>query len=504
MIFEKKNIFLPEITSDTVFRKDLELEGNLPEDAPDVAHLIRVDARTGAAKANAENGKLAVSADAVFGILYESDYRARPAFTQTGATFTQQTDIPVPAGEYYIKAAVRCAYLTCKLLGPRRYVIRAAMETRVTVTEVKEHSVCDPQADNGANAFFRTAECVYTLPCRTFTEERAFEGVAMAPSPVAAVLFTDHACEGAEYVAGEGRLTVHGEVTLKAFCESEENGFFVLPYAFDAALTVEDADISSESVFDVSLYVTGCSASAESDEYGEMRAVRFNCTVALSATAYEKAVEVLASDAFCGDRECETVSGRVTFDDRRGEIKREFVFEKTFDTEKTDLRSISDVSADFSVNSAVVSEGALRVTGAYNAYYLAETDGGLIGGAFGGEFDEAIPLEPGVTATGLRVVPGEMTARVSDGENITLRGKAYICTELYEKRALEVLRNAESAEETLPVCAGLRFYYPQSGETAWDIARRYHKDPAALSAQNPAAFTPEGSLAPGTVFVAIK
>ena len=502
MSFETKNIFLPEITSDTVYRKDLEFDGSLPEDSPDVTRLIRVDARPSKPSVTAENGKLCVKSDVVFGILYESDFRSKPAYAQVKASFSQMTDISAPAGEYFPFANVRCAFLTCKLLGARRFVIRASMETAVSVITVCERTVTDARPDE--NTFFRTAEAEYRLPCRVFTEQRTFEGSAVAPKPVSGVIFTDGYCLSPETQAEEGLLNFKVPVTLKAFCEGEDGGFFAVPYSFEASLVCADPDIDPAQEFSSDAHMVSCFAESEADEYGETRVIRFRCEICVNAVSYENTVETVADDAFCSDRITETSCTRADYHERAGELKHGFEFEKGYDTERTDIRGIIDMTVSFSVDSVEYGEGVLRIKGAYSAEYLAETDSGIIGGGFGDGYETSAALPKDEKAINVKVEPGDINCSVADGETVTLRGSAKISAELYSARSLTVLDSVAATGAAPESESGLTFYYPESSETSWDIAKRYRKDPAGIKNGNPDSFDPEGKLKPGVLFVTVK
>ena len=504
MELEKKNIFLPEITPGTVYRKDLELDGALSEDQPDISRLIRIDAHASEPAVETENGKLCVKSRVVFGILYESDLRGRPAYAQTAADFTQSTDIVSPAGEYFALADIRCTYLTCKLLGARRYVIRAAMETSVAVVSAKEQPAVDIPASGGENVFFKTEERVYSLPCRLFTEERRETGSAVSPQSVEAVLFTDYHVSSPEWESSEGRLTVRVPVFLKAFCETEDGSLITVPFSAETALTAEDPDITPESTFSVDACVSSCSSSAESDEYGEMRVIKFEYSVRMNAVCYEKASETVATDAFCASAVCDTQTKRVAYRDAAGEIKKEFRIQKEFDTEKTDIRGVNDITAAFSVNSAECSGGRLIVKGVYTADYLADTDTGISGGSFGGEFEESVECEDGCSVMRVRVFPLESTYSVKDGGVIALESPACLCAELYRTVETEALVSANVSETVSKAPCGIRFYYPEEGETAWSIAKCCRTDPEKLVADNPGAFAPDGTFTPDAAFVAVK
>lgn len=503
MKFDTKSIFIPHTAKTGIMQKDLELDGTIPESLPDVARLISVDAKVGRTKIKVENGKAEVSADVVFGILYESDYRAKASYTTSETEFVQKTDLEC-GKEFYPDADVKCAFLSCKLLGPRRFVIRARMATKLECDSIEEVRTVDTDSTK-VNAFFRTENAVFTTPCRTFTDERRVEGSASSPYPVSSVISVSAEAMKSEYSVSDGRLSVRTPITVKALCEGEDGKYFSVSASLPSLTTAEDTDIDDTKRFRIGVYASSPASSVESDDYGEQKVLRFACDVFMDAVCYETVTEELASDAFCADRSSEcTVSA---MDSGSVEEKKEKVIsvEKTFDTERTDISRVIDTSAVFRVTETAVSDGKAEVKGVCTANVLVEDENGMSEISFENEFAGELPVGDADDVCHAEIVPVDASSTVTGGENINFRSTAVISVFTLSAKKTACLSSVTASDspedrEERGVC----FYYPEKGETSWDIAKAYGTDPKRLAENNENAFHPDGTLDENTVFVAIE
>ena len=501
MKFDTKSIFIPRTGGCGVLKKDLELDGNLSEDLPDIARLISVDAKIGKTSIKDENGKAEVVCGVVFGILYESDYHSKASYTTAGTTFTQKTDVEC-GKEYYPDADVKCAFLSCKLLGPRRFVIRAGMATRLECDTVGEFRTVDTDSSK-VDSYFKSEKVPVTSPCRTYADERHFEGTANAAFPVSSVISVSADVTACEYAASDGRLSVKAPVRVKALCEGENGEYFALSTEIKTLTTAEDADIDENKIFRVSLDASSPSASVESDDYGEQKILRFSVDLLMSAVCYETVTEEIASDVFCADRGSECTAENVRIENIGTMREKRFDVEKTFDTEKSDITRIIDTSVSFRVTDVAQSNGNASVKGVYTANLLTESENGLNEMTFDGEFSETVPISENENVSHVSVTASEAAASLFGG-SVTVRASAairFFPLSAYSIPAITSVTASDTAERRDD--GKIRFYYPSEDETSWDIAKEYRVDPKKLEDNNKNAFGSDGKLNDGVYFVVI-
>ena len=101
---ELQTISLPKAIKPEHCFKDIETEGVLPDYSPDISRLVRVDAAPCVENVRCDD-KCEISGKLVFGLLYESDYKSKLAYTTFTVPFELKCDA-LAAKETY--PDVRC------------------------------------------------------------------------------------------------------------------------------------------------------------------------------------------------------------------------------------------------------------------------------------------------------------------------------------------------------------------------------------------------------------
>ncbi len=504
MKFDIKSVFLPEITLNDTFSKDMELDGTLPENAPDITKLVRIDAKVKKPEIIVIAGKADITTRVDFGILYESDYKSKLAYVVVPGTLNQKADCPDIKGESYTSAATSCAYLTCKLLGPRKFVIRAKMNTDLAVIEVREVKAVDPDSSQ-VNAFYLTSKLAAKTPCGEYTQSFNYSETIPIDYIADHVIYTEGEAGVPEVQVAEGRLTAKSNVTLKLFYETDDGFYDLATQIYPVTLTLENENIMPGQTYRVDLMVNELEAAPEADDYGDNKLLKVNYIVAMTATCFEESEETVASDGFCGDRESKCVVTPIPYKSLTGVTVKTFSFDKTHDTEKTDIKELLDTSVTFTVTEKTVKDGALNIKGSVDVEVLARTDAGIVSEDFGGEFDETLALESeGDIVTGLSLRAVEVNSNVYGGENIAVRALVCVRANVYASPVTSVLTEFSAEDSAKAAEGGIRFYYPEKTETAWSVAKRYHRNPKKLIDDNRSVFEADGKLKDSAVFVAVK
>ncbi|MFA6730312.1 MAG: hypothetical protein WCR95_04880 [Eubacteriales bacterium] len=504
MKFDSKSVFLPEITLNGYYLKDMELEGVLPEYAPDISRLVRVDAKASPPEVEFTTDKAEITARVDFGILYESDYKSKLAHVVVSGTLSQKVNHDRPSEERYAWASVNCSYLTCKLLGPRKFIIRAKMNTELCVSEIKEFGAVDPDSGQ-VSAYFLTQKLGALSPIGEYTGVSHAEQSVGLPQPVDHIVYACGEVSSAVPIAAEGRLSVKCDVTFKALYATEEGEYSFVSNTYPVSVDIDNQNITPGQSFCVSAHVTSAEAVADIDDYGENKLLKQNFTVAARAVCFESGEDAVASDGFCGDRESACVVTKAEYNSLAGTLDKTFVFEMTHDTEKNDITELLDTAVAISVSEQSYADGVLNIKGNINFEALAKTESGIISEDFSGEFEKSIVTDiPGEVIAGLSVRPLEVMAGVSGGEIIAVKVNVAVRASIFSKTSLPVLSEFIAEDMSSSSDGGIRFYYPDSSESAWSVAKKYRRNPKKLMDDNRSAFEDNGSLKGGAVYLTIR
>lgn len=503
MKFDIKSVFLPEITLNDTFSKDMELDGTLPDYAPDITRLIRIDAKIKKPEVPISSNKAEMNCTVDFGILYESDYKSRLAYVIIPGSFSQKADCPDLSGEYYTDASVNCAYLTCKLLGPRKFVIRAKLNTDLAVTEIKEVKAVDPDSAQ-ISAFFLTEKVNALTRCGSYSENYTFSETMSADGIIDHILYIQAETASPEVMVSEGRLNIKSSAAIRVLYSTEEGNYGIATHNYPINITYENDNITPGQIYRVELSLSDADATPEADDYGDNKLISVNYTLSMTADCFEESEETIASDGFCSDRESNCESSSVSFNPLSGIVTKTFAFDKTHDTEKTDIRQILDTGITFAITEKSIKDGVLNIKGNADIEVLAGTDSGITSFDFGGEFDENITLDfPGDRVTGLSLSAADITANVYGGENIAVRANVYVRANIYSSPTVKVLSGFTAEDNAKTTDGAIRFYYPEKEETAWSVAKKYGRNPKKLIDDNRNVFESDGRLKDSAVFIAV-
>lgn len=502
MKFDIKSVFLPEIILNDTFSKDMELDSTLPENAPDIIRLIRIDAKMGKPEVTFNGGKAEVNCNVDFGILYESDYKSRLAYVTVPGNFSLKADCPDLTGEYYTNANVGCSYLTCKLLGPRKFVIRAKMNTDLAVTTVKEVKTVDSDASQ-VNAFFLTQKVNSIGPCGTYTENYTFSDVLPAEGIVDQIVYIQADAGVPEVSVSEGRLNVKSKAVVKVLYATEDGLYDLVTQTYPVNLTFENENITPDQIYRVDIWISDAGATIETDDYGDNKLISVNYTISMLANCFEKIEDTVACDGFCADRSSQSEIVPVSYKSLSKIAEKTFTFDKTHDTEKTDIREILDTGITFNITEKTIKDGVLNIKGNMDIEVLTRTDSGISSVDFGGEFDESINIEEGNTVADITLKAVEVNSNVYGGENISVRALVHVRADVYTSPAVNVLASFTADDNATPADGAIRFYYPEKAETAWSVAKKYRKNPKKLMDDNRNVFETDGTLKDSAAFIAV-
>lgn len=146
-------ILIPKKLFSAKLDKELEFDSALPDYCPDIARLIKVDCTPFTEGCNMENGKVVVNGKAVYDVLYETDYKNRLRCCTFAQDFSISVPIPAGAENPYAFCNCGCERISCKLLSPRRLLLKASLWADMTMEGDLPAKALN--VDEGRDIFFK-------------------------------------------------------------------------------------------------------------------------------------------------------------------------------------------------------------------------------------------------------------------------------------------------------------------------------------------------------------
>lgn len=491
---ETTKILIPRTLFETGADKDIELEGTLADYLPGINRVVRTEANVYIDDAAIKGSKAEVRGKAVFSMLYESDYKGKLRCERFSTDFTHLFDLgEIPEGECLALAAGRCSYVGCKTLNPRRFILKCRADLSLEVRCMQSRSVVSREDLKGA--YFKTER--HSLSVFAPPAEKSFslrETVTLdGMPPVGEIIYSSLELTPTEHRAEAGSVIIHGTAALRCLYEEEgdESALRYTERSFPLSFTVEGDSIADGTETRIALICTDCEVTKEMDGYGEMRVLTVNATVKARAEAAATKEIELPVDLFFEEYDSKWKADILVAENRQKGVTHRFSMDKLIEIPELAFNSIVETNAEIWISEVSAEADGVYAKGSCALSILGKGEEGLKAHDVSLSFKEKLPINrEGDGRIKARGRISSAAAELRGDGRVGLRVSAEIETEEINKLKMTAITSAEikplesKEEDDKP----LVIYYPDHGETAWDIGKRYHKDPRTVISENPDVF----------------
>ncbi len=495
---ETTTLLLPITVFEATADKDIEFESTLADYLPNINRIIRADADLYTDDVQINGSKAEIKGKAVFSLLYESDFKQKLRCERFTTDFTQRFDLrELPEGELYPRARLVCSYVGCKTLNPRRFILRCRSDVQLEIKAMQKVNIVS--AEDCKGAFFKTDSvktAVYEPELiRDFKGEESISLDTLPP--IAEIIYTSLSFSTPEINPSEGSALIRSELCFKCLYESEneEAAPQMLCRRLPAAFTVDDDSITADSELSLSLSASAFEAVPDIDAYGEKRLIQLNYGVRACISLVKRREISVPTDMFFEDYTVEGKMQGFIYEEPEKDIRHRFSLEKIFDGEELYLDTCTDANADAAVSEAVITEDGISVKGSCTVSVL-----GVEGGVYRAKdatlpFSELIPFNAAGTVKATaeacpptaEMIGGRLSLRVPVSLNVSVTRKETVNA----IGSAEIEKREDGEKDEKPVI----IYYPEKGESAWSIGKRYYVDPSKVIESNENAFDKNGVIA---------
>lgn len=491
---ETTKIFIPRTLLETGVDKDIELEGTLADYLPGINRVVRTEANIYIDDTTIKGTKAEVRGKAVFALLYESDYKSKLRCERFTADFSHSFDIgETPEGESIALTTGRCSYVSCKTLNPRRFILKCRADLGLKLRCMQGISVISAADLKGA--FFKTEghrlSVLMTPIDKSFSlrETVSLEGMP----PVGEVIYASLCFAPAEHSLSEGSVLIHSTAMLKCLYEEEgdEGALRYIERSFPVAFTVDSESLNGQCELSAEICCSDCEVVKEMDGYGEMRVLSVNGNARVTLELLGSKDIELPIDLFFEEYESESKADVLVAEKWETQPRHRFSTEKLVEAPEFNASTIIATDGEISVSEVTSESDEVWVSGVCAVSILGKGEDGVKAQDVTASFKERLPLNSEKDCR-INAKANMLSAAAelrSDGR-VSLRINAELSLKTVKKERITALTGAEinarqgDEEDNVP----LIIYYPDQGETAWDIGKRYHRDPQAVISENADAF----------------
>ncbi len=491
---------------DTVLDKETEFDGTLPDYCPDVIRLIRVDCTPYTDTCQIIDGKLQISGRVIYDILYEADHKNKLRFCSFTQEFRHTADLPkndLESPEAYCNAT--CSKITCRMLSPRRLLLRARLELHTTVSGMTAVSLLSTQPVE--DVFFVKKPLRYDVPGETVKKEFRFDEalpLLQGEDSIGEMVFGTVTVQPPQATVTRGSVLAKTNAVVKVLYQPEDTSlggnYRMVVKNLPLTLSVETPEAEEGKLCSLKLEMGAHSVLPELDQYGESRMLKACFTVNAAVRTMGVAETEVAEDLFTPGLITTAARKEISLPRLASVVDRSFTVDLKLPAEDPVFTALYDTSVRAGRTKASPGEGGVELTGNLTVSALGEGMDGVLHRDHTSEFEQFIPAEipEGLSEIGVEITPFEVLPTLHSDGSISARVICNATLSFYTKEQVSFLCDPVTQtepEEEDPY--SVAYFYPAKTDTLWSVAKKYRVDPAKLKADNPTSFDENGRLAAG-------
>lgn len=473
------------------FTHDVGGEHTLPDYMPPIRRMVALRASVlpegTFLSPNASGTSLEAAGTVAYSLIYTDDEGKLTGVSLT-SDYSANTALPSDVSEISVHTAAENS--TCRVLAPRKVSLRSRLVSEVSAfrsvslgeTVQGKLTAADEMCMERLPLEYRSAKRLQGV-CKGLRTEGV---LATVHDPIRPVYCDGHVTVKSARAVGDG-VILKGTVAVSCLA-SHEGVSAEKPVRFER-----------EEEFEERLEIPGCGEGDLSVGYGRSvslvlntdegadgsREISYEMVFDLEATAIRNQVMVATTDLYSTARrmDCAYSTGESLYGERS--VMASVTVSEALPYKGSSGAACIDVSTRAEIGRKEWKSGKLHLDGVavFNAVFAGE------GGEFFGE-EYCVPFRyscDGVSGDGyaeVRCSCGSQNARV-DGDKILLGAEVFFAITVFGRETVSVVSavtpgDALGREDR----ATIRVYYPVSGETLWQIGKRYHKSCRDLAEEN--------------------
>ena len=476
----------------------------LPDYLPDIKRIIRVDATPKIDGKFITSGKIEYEGDVICHLLFCDDENRLKTVTFTSA-FSDRIELDGTDDECIANLIPTPESISCRMINPRRISLRLRLDTDATIWCKRSFTpeISGKYSPAGCETLTKNVE-VMELICAGESGLNAsadLEADGALPQ-IGEVISCNVDMSFYECKGSDGRVLCRGDMPVTIFYSTPQvsdpdtgtvtsETYTVLYRKLPIAQVVgaEGVDESYDcmargSIDDIKVTVS-------ENGFGERRILELDVTYRIYLNCVGRSAVTLTEDMYAVDRDVSCVKKKSTFCRFSRSYSSAFSSNLALTRDElnvSDADSIFEVSAHPKVTEVTLSDDNRKLIVRGHSLTSAILHGA--DGLF--SVDYQVPFSVELDPTG---VPAEfiynsdtvcMSARGRlDGEKLYTELEMQINLMILGVSELTVLERAELTEKAdIPELPEMRFFYPEEGETLWDIGKQFGVSRKALSELN--------------------
>lgn len=482
MEFIKETVCLPETVCGGGTQIMVEGDIIVPDAKPDVVRILQVNAASALLSAEAGDGRGDFEGVVNVDILYApEDGEVSINAMKSDMSFKHRIDNQKMRSDCPISAVSDVERVEFQVLNSRKVRIKAILSLEYTQTRERELEI--PTDIEGDAEMKKSSVTIRKFLGESRKDFDVKESVEVPPGKVSVkqILTVTHGVPEKKFKIVTGKVVLRGMLNISVLYTGSDNSVRFMDADIPFTEVMDLDGITEESQCDIDCRVMEIKYEICEDSDGDMRIVDFDISMQAVIQASEETEIEYIDDCYC-------IGANTILDRENVQIERAVLLDKYQNTlreitapKRTDpqITAVYGVKASAVVSSASVENGKLLVEGKIEAYVLYLTDSAEIPVY---SLKKDIPFSYAMDCADAKkdmdaVVKAEVehiSYSINAANEVELRCILGIEAKLIQGISIDLIKEAEVCPVEGDDKKGIVIYFVQTGDTMWDIAKRYH------------------------------
>ena len=488
---KKEQINICELMFENTSEQAVDGDITLPDYCPDIKKILKCLVTPCLNSAQCVGDRVTVDADAFVQVIYVDDSNNIFCYDKT-FPFSKTVEIGKQIDNPTVEVKLKTAYANTRAVSQRRIDIHSSVGISISLSGKKQVELI-ADAENCGIQLLKSCDTASDFVGQTvknFTLNEVME-IGKTKAPVRQIIRQKATPIISEIKVIANKILIKGDVKIFVlYCrDNADAGYESYENSIPVSQIVELDGIEETSDCFARLSIASLNILPKADSSGEKRLLEVTADVSAFIKSVKKIETVFPSDCYSTEHNVKNEKMPVPFERIIKNSDDIIMVKKSEDFLNTAIKEVVSVWCDDVVTTYTCLGNELKIIGSTLACVLAiDTSGQPFYAERNVSFEKIFNVEGGCKniICNSDAVVSAVGFVLADSNKLDLRIEIRLYTSLLKKEKTEILTDIQcdtSAQEEKK-CSVLTVYFPDDGETLWNIARRFGTTVDAIKSEN--------------------
>lgn len=455
----------------------------LPDYYPEISKILKCRVVPRISSNSVSGQTLTVDGNITVNLIYCSPENEIFGFEQQ-INFSKPFELGMDCADAFVDSNAKCEYINCRAVNERKIDIHGAIGVYVSVHRKQSTGIVTDI--DCRDVIIKRGMLPATSPIGTGEKSLMLEEeleLSQGQPSIRCILKCDAKAVNKECRIISGKVVTKGELNIFVLYSAEHTAAVQtyrnsIPYS-----QIIDIDgLTDNCVCSMKTKIASLDIKPRTSATGETRSFMFSSKLNFKATACCEDDLPVVLDAYSTKYNADVRSKEITLEKMQKSINECFICKKTLDN-MGDVSAVVDIWCDTNVREVVADNCRLKISGTMQVCILAMNDKNIpqyIERPVQFEFESPLEACSDNVYAKVEVATNNVSFALLNGNAIEITAELCVNADVYVVRKVNLVTDVCIDENNLRTKTGdsaLIIYYAQSGESLWDIARRYNSSP---------------------------